>query len=94
MELIAAVEAYISPPLIQQGHILRFIKEGEISSAAVYRQDNLHFILGENIGGAIKIKVRSMGLRSIALQLGRGGKSDAHQQSGENQACFEEMVVH
>ena len=79
MELIAAVEAYIAPAIIQQGHILRFIKEGEIGLAAVYRQDHLHLMLEKNVGGAIKKRGRSIGLRSIVLQLGRGRKSDAHQ---------------
>ena len=79
MELIAAVEAYIAPALIKQSHLLCLAREGEIGLTAVYGQDNLHFMLEKNVGGAIKKRVRSMGLRSIALQLGRGGKSDAHQ---------------
>jgi len=79
MELMAAVEAYIAPALIKQGHILRLAKEGEIGLAAIYRQDNLHFMLEKNVGTAIKKRSRSMRLRSIALQLGRGGKRDADQ---------------
>ena len=47
-------------------------KEGEIGLAAVYRQDHLHFLLKEDVGGAIKILIR-MGLRSIGLRLESDG---------------------